>query len=411
MLRRLMFADMHCHYSTHVIAREPKRPLEDDPRSNLTLGAIGELAKRRPDWLEGLRADVLERIAELINHDQDWRVSLDKLIASDVRAVFSVLYEPFAEFDLDQPPGTDPEPGYFLDVLEQIGKIEDDLAAEDPDGLRHEIVATAADLDRVTGEGKAAFMHCLEGGFHLGAEVDEVEANVATLADRGIVYITLAHLFWRGVATNSPAIPFLKDGLYRRVFGHDGPALSPLGEAAVRAMYERGILIDLSHMDERAIDATFAMLAALDREHGADPADHPVVVTHAGYRFGEQEYMLSPATIERVAERDGVIGLIFAQHQLNENAEVVDAGDPAETPPLICRHIDAIRGCVPSGTNAHVAFGSDLDGFIKPTVAGIETAADFRRLEAPLREAYGADAEAIFCGNAMRVARRSLAAR
>jgi membrane dipeptidase len=397
-----MFADMHCHYSTHVISREPKRPVEGNP--SLTLKAIGELARRRPDWLEGLRADVLELIAEQINHDEDWRVSLDGLIAGDVRAVFSVLYEPFAEFDLDQPPGTDPEPGYFTDVLEQIGKIEADLAEVDPGTTKHEVVTTAPDLARVTGEGKAAFMHCVEGGFHLGAEVDEVEANVATLADKGIVYITLAHLFWRGVATNAPAIPFLGDDVYRRIFDHDGPALSPLGEAAVRAMYEHEILIDLSHMDERAIDATFAMLAALDKEHGADPTDHPVVATHAGYRFGEQEYMLSPRTIKRIAERDGVIGLILARHQLNENAGVSNPDDPAETPLLIRRHIDEIRRCVPSHTNAHVAFGSDLDGFIKPTVAGIDTVADMKTLEAPLRELYADDADAILGGNAMRVA-------
>lgn len=398
-----MFADMHCHYSTHVIAREPNQPLEVET-PQLTLGAIGRLAARRPEWLESLRAEVLEFIAEQINHDEDWRVSLDGLLAGDVRAVFSVLYEPFAEFDLDQPPGTDPEPGYFTDVLEQIGKIEADLAAADPENTRHEIVTTAPDLARVTAEGKAAFMHCVEGGFHLGAEPDEVEANVATLAAKGIVYITLAHLFWRGVATNAPAMPFLSDDVYRVIFGHDGPALSPLGEAAVRAMYEHGILIDLSHMDEAAIDATLAMLEALDRESGAAPSDHPVLATHAGYRFGEQEYMLSPRTISRIAARDGVIGLILARHQLNDNAGVSDPDDPAETPLVIRRHIDEIRRCVPSHTNAHVAFGTDLDGFIKPTVAGIESAADMASLVGPLTEAYGADAEEICSGNAMRVA-------
>lgn len=393
---------MHCHYSTHVIAGDPKHPAAETP--SLTLGAIGELLSIWPDWLEGLQAEVLEFIAEQINHDEDWRVSLDKLIAGDVRAVFSVLYEPFSEFDLDQPPGTDPEPGYFAKLLKQITKIEADLAEVDPGNASHEIVTTASDLTRVTEEGKAAFMHCVEGGFHLGAEVDEVEANVATLADKGIVYITLAHLFWRGIATNAPAMPFLDDDVYRKIFDHDGPALSPLGEAAVRAMYEHEILIDLSHMDEQAIDATFAMLAALDKEHGADPADHPVVATHAGYRFGEQEYMLSPGTIKRIAERDGVIGLILARHQLNDNAGVSNPDDEAETPLLVCRHINEIRRCVPSHTNAHVAFGTDLDGFIKPTVAGIESVADMQMLDTPLREAYGEDADAILSGNAMRVA-------
>lgn len=125
----------------------------------------------------------------------------------------------------------------------------------------------------------------------------------------------------------------------------------------------------------------------------------------------EQEYMLSPETIERIARRDGVIGLILARRQLHENAGVEDPDDPAETPVVLRRHIDAVRACVPGETNAHVAIGSDLDGFIKPTMAGIETAGDLATLARPLRDAYGDDAEAILAGNALRVARKALATR
>jgi len=400
-----MLADMHCHYPMHVAARAPKRPLPDSP--HLTLEAMAEVA-RRPGWLEDLRADVLAFAAERLNHEDEWRVSLEGLAEGGVGAVFSVLYEPFAEFDFDELPGGGPEPGYFDDLVAQIDRVEADLAEVDPGRERHEVVADAEALDRVAGEGKAAFMHCVEGGFHLGATVAEVEENVAELARRGVVYVTLAHLFWRGVATNAPAIPFLDDDVYHAVFGHDGPALSALGEAAVRAMYERGILIDVSHMNETALDATFELLARLDRESGAEPEEHPVIATHAGYRFGDQEYMLSPTTISRIAARDGVIGLILARHQLNDDAGVEDPDDPAETPRVLRRHIDAIRAHVPGRGNAHVAIGSDLDGFIKPTVAGIETAADLRTLAAPLREAYGDDAEEILVGNAMRMARRAL---
>jgi microsomal dipeptidase-like Zn-dependent dipeptidase len=403
-----VLADMHCHYPMHVLARAPKREAPDSP--HLTVEAMAELA-RRPGWLEALRSRVLTFLAEQINHDDEWRVSLDGLVDGDVRAVFSVLYEPFAEFDLDQLPGTGPEPGYFEDLLEQMKKVEDDLAAIDGGRERHEIVATAADLDRVTGAGKVAFMHCVEGGFHLGASAREVRENVARLADLGVVYVTLAHLFWRGVATNAPAIPFLDDDTYRAIFDHEGPALSELGEAAVRAMYEGEILIDISHMDQRAIDATFALLDRLDEESGSDPKDHPVIATHAGYRFRDQEYMLSPETIGRIADRDGVIGLILARHQLYADADVRDPDDPAEAIRVIRRHIDEIRACTPCNTNAHVAIGSDLDGFIKPTVAGIEQAADLGTLVAPLRTAYGADADLILSGNAMRVARKALAGR
>ena len=59
-------------------------------------------------------------------------------------------------------------------------------------------------------------------------------------------------------------------------------------------MYEHRILIDLSHMRADAIDDTFALLEQLDREHGADPTDFPVVATHAGYRFGDAGLHVRP---------------------------------------------------------------------------------------------------------------------
>ena len=44
----------------------------------------------------------------------------------------------------------------------------------------------------------------------------------------------------------------------------------------------------------------------------------PVIASHAGYRFGEQDYMLDDATLDRIRRRNGVVGLIMAQYQLND---------------------------------------------------------------------------------------------
>ena len=172
--------------------------------------------------------------------DGEWRVSLDELIAGDVRAVFSVLFEPLAEFDLDQPPGTDPEPGYFTDLLEQMGKIEADLAEVDPDNASHEIVTSAPDLTRVTEEGKAAFMHCVEGGFHLGAEPAEIDANVATWpaeASSTSPSPTSSGAGWRPTRRRSRSSAMTSTG---DLLHHDGRGLSPLGEAAVRRCTSTG---------------------------------------------------------------------------------------------------------------------------------------------------------------------------
>ena len=54
----------------------------------------------------------------------------------------------------------------------------------------------------------------------------------------------------------------------------------------------------------------------------------------------------------------------------------------------------------------YTAFGSDLDGFIKPTMPGLETPAAFARVEQRLIQKYGAAIAGQICsGNALRVLR------
>jgi microsomal dipeptidase-like Zn-dependent dipeptidase len=400
-----MIADMHCHYPTHLLAEDPGLPLATaDPATAAMTKVSG-----RPGWVNKLRAFALKTAANVINYEDDrWRVSLDELERGDVRAVFSVLMEPGAEYDFDEPYGAPPEDTYFGDILHRLNGVEANLKEIDPEGKRQRVVTSAADLEATLAAGKIAFMHCVEGGLHLGKDPDEVRANVAMLKDRHVVYVTLAHLFWRQVATNAPAIPFLGERLYKFFFRQPKVGLTERGRVAVEAMYEHGMLIDLTHMSERAMDETLDLLDELDRKTGAAPTEHPVVATHAGYRFGKLEYMLTPERIRRIAARDGVIGLILARAQLNDGAGVVKPDDPAETPKVLKAHIDEIRRHVPDHTNAHVGIGSDLDGFIKPPVAGIETAGDLATLEEPLRQAYGDDAEMILSGNALNVVKKAL---
>ncbi len=245
---------------------------------------------------------------------------------------------------------------------------------------------------------------------HLGADESLIDGRVAELARRGVTYITLAHLFYRGVATNAPALPMLSDRAYNTIFCQPkNGGLSTIGEAAVRAMYKHGVLVDVSHMREDALAETFALLRAIDEETGTDPKDHPVIATHAGYRFGDQAYMLSDDTIREIAARDGVIGLIMAEHQLYDEVDVGDATGFDATLDVVRSHIGAIHGV--AGSHAHVGIGSDLDGFIKPTVAGIDNADDLAKFREPLAMEYGPDAAAILGGNAERVLRKALRAR
>src|SRR5687767_13044032 len=261
--------------------------------------------RRRPRWVDRLRALLIRVFARKLNYrDQysSWRVTLDGLERGRTGVVLSVLYEPFAEIDLDELPRSDPEAGYFADLVEHLERVEAELAQIDPRRERHAIVRSAADLDGAIKDGRIAFVHCIEGGFHLGHTEQAIAANVAELARRGVGYVTLSHLFYRGVATNAPALPFLSDAWYDRIFRQPRkPGLTKLGEAAVRAMYEHRILVDVSHMRADALDETFALLDRLDAETGAQPQDYPVIASHSGYRLGRQAYMLDRGAVERIA--------------------------------------------------------------------------------------------------------------
>lgn len=389
-----MLADLHCHYPMHLL------PEERHPRHH----AKTFFERLRDD----VQTDALEVLADLINNPGfggGWRVDLDGLTQGGVRIVCSVLYWPYDEFDLDRSYGASPEPRYFTDLQDQLDAVEEELREHDPQGVIHKLVRRPEDLDD---DGRVGILHCIEGGFHLGPDEDAVDEHVAWLAEHGVVYITLAHLFFRGVAANAPAIPLLSDGLYERLFHQDaGLGLTDLGRAAVRAMYRHRVLIDISHMRQDAIDATFDLLGDLDREHGTAPTDFPVIASHVGVRDAgkdHQAYNLSAETILRIKERGGLIGLILAQHQLGETDS--DAASAA----IVRKHIDAIHAV--AGNHDLTAIGTDLDGFIKPTLHGIDRASECRKLERWLADAYPLEvASSIQSGNAQRVLRELLASR
>ena len=90
-------------------------------------------------------------------------------------------------------------------------------------------------------------------------------------------------------------------------------------------MYERRVLVDISHMRQDAIDETFALIEALDAQTGrATRASTRSSPPTPAYRFGGQQYNLTDGTISRIAARGGVIGLIFAQHQLKDGVQRKD---------------------------------------------------------------------------------------
>ena len=379
-----MLVDMHGHFPMHLLEDDQQRTHE-----RLT-------AWWRHRW-QGLIVQLISHFANYQGPGDAPSVTEQLMRAGQVGVTLSVLYQPFDEMDLTQDYAAPPRQSYFADILDQRQTVEDYVAAHSGDVV---IAHSAEELEEHLAEGgRPILVHAIEGGFHIGDDPRQVRGNVAELARSGVAYITVAHLFFRQVATNAPALPFLSDGLYNRVFHQDkGEGLTPLGRELVNAMVDEGILVDLTHMRAQSIGDVFALLDE------RDPVQEiPVIATHMAYRFGGLEYSFDDDTVRRIAARGGLLGLILCQHYitsgLHDVAETFDGSVQA-----LCRHIDKLHEL--TGGYDHVAIGSDLDGYIKPALPGLEHQGRMADLQQALAQRYGTDVtEQISSGNALRVLR------
>jgi microsomal dipeptidase-like Zn-dependent dipeptidase len=168
-------------------------------------------------------------------------------------------------------------------------------------------------------------------------------------------------------------------------------------------MLEHRVLIDITHMSSLATKATLDLMDERD-----SAKEIPVLATHEACRhhrlLRRREYNLSDETIGRIQARDGLIGLILCPHYILGGGpfHARQTKDFKASVDALCEHIDHIRAV--TGSYDHIGIGSDLDGWIKPALTGLEHLGHMAELQAALRQRYGAsEAEKITSGNARRV--------
>jgi microsomal dipeptidase-like Zn-dependent dipeptidase len=380
-----VLVDLHAHYPMHVIPPE-------HPRLRNRPGALQHMV----DWKGARRrAELIDWISRRANYEgndaERPSVTTSGMAAGDVGVALSVLYWPFDEFRLGyrEPAGTD----FVDDILTQAGWVEDSIANEEG----WTMIKDGGALERAAAGDTRGLVHCTEGGFYLGGSESEAKASVAKLADAGVAYITLAHLFWKHIATNAPALPFLRDWVYRLLFRQPREGLSRVGRAAAEEMLERRVLIDLSHMSDRSLDDVMALVP--------ESSNTPVVATHSAARLATNPlaYNLPRGRVEQIAARGGVIGLIMCRHYIAPR-HGWEPADPAAALAALRTHIDQIVEW--TGSFDHVGIGSDLDGFIKPALKGLSDMNFMTDLQADLHSSYGAEnAEKVCSRNALRMLR------
>ncbi len=179
--------------------------------------------------------------------------------------------------------------------------------------------------------------------------------------------------------------------------GCPGP-LTREGFELLEVMMDLNAILDLSHMADQAF------FEAVDRYEG------PIIASHSNPRqFCNSDRHLSDPMIRRLAERDGVMGIVPYNPFLDDTWRPTDGKQTM----LITRVADVIdHVCQVTGSVDHVGIGSDFDGGFGAEAIPheIDTIADLWWLHGVLlRRGFDeAAVAAILGGNMLRKLRQSV---
>jgi len=275
-----------------------------------------------------------------------------------------------------------PEQAYKLgvDQLDYYNRI-----ADESDKIRQ--VKTAADLDAVLetwADGKTTADH-KQGMVLLMENADPI------LEPR-----QFEEWYERGVRIVGPAWAGTR---YAGGTGHPGP-LTKLGYELLNVMADFKAILDLSHLSEEACLQAF------------DHFDGTIIASHSNPRsFRNTDRHLTDTMIRKLAERDGVMGIVLYNRFLSDDWT---SSDPKSKIPLT-RVLDAIDYvCQLTGSAAHVGIGTDFDGgFGQESIPeDLDTVTDLMKIgEALTSRGYSpTDVEAVMGGNMIRKLQQALPA-
>lgn len=254
-------------------------------------------------------------------------------------------------------------------------------------------------------------------GMENGAPLGDDLAQLKAFRDRGVAYVTLAHSHSNRIA----------DGSYSL----DRPwhGLSPFGERVVAEMNRLGMMVDVSHLSDEAVEDVLRVAKA------------PVIASHSGLRHFTPgfERNLSDDLAKRIAATGGVVQITFGSGFIDARAaadttayfrELAEfqhaqaaakarggavqsledwdtAWDRAHPKPAttLAQVVDQVDYAIRLLGEDHVGLGSDFDGVSGALPAGLKSAADYPHLIQALRERGHSDAtiRKILGGNLLRV--------
>jgi len=205
---------------------------------------------------------------------------------------------------------------------------------------RIKVVCTPEDIQQCFNRGVLAVMVHFEGAEAIDTDLDALYVfHRAGLRSLGIAW-SRNNAFGHGVPYRFPESPDI------------GPGLTEAGERLVRLCNSLGILVDVSHLNEKGF---------WDVER---ITDRPIVATHSGvHALCPSSRNLTDKQLDAVGASGGIVGVNFHVAFLRSDGRLDEKTPITE----IVRHIEYIVKRI--GID-HVGFGSDFDGATMPEELG-----------------------------------------
>lgn len=198
------------------------------------------------------------------------------------------------------------------------------------------MVRTATELQTCLQNGTVGAIFHFEGAEPIDSNLDSLHIfHGAGLRSLGLVW-SRPNKFATGVPFNFPDSPDI------------GPGLTDLGKALVKECNHLGVMVDLSHLNEKG----FWDVAKI--------SEAPLVATHSNaHALCASPRNLTDKQLDAIKETGGMVGINFHIGFLREDGNVKNETSYME----IVRHLDYIAKRI--GID-HVGFGSDFDGATMP---------------------------------------------
>lgn len=211
----------------------------------------------------------------------------DRALAGGLDAPFMSIY---VAADFEDKGGAKARADILVGLMEGV-------AAQHPE--KFTIARTVNDVEDAFEDGKIA----LPLGMENGAPIEGDLKNLKHFYDRGIRYITLAH----------SRSNHISDSSYDDNEKWDG--LSPFGFELVKAMNDIGMIVDISHITDAALEDVLATTRA------------PVMASHSSLRHFTPGFHrnMPDGLVKKVGENGGVVMINFGSSFLTEEANTYSA--------------------------------------------------------------------------------------